>query len=391
MSTQQVHHDDDAGSLRPDLTLGGRELAIIVAVWAFLALVVLAGRLLDPRVPGLTAEINAAVVRTTLIEYTLWMLLTPPLLWFAGRLTAEERNRLFAVLSAVVVGLALALAVDWLIAQVRDSVFPAPRRRRGGGPFDRPRPFRSRAFGDLGFVDDLMVYLAVLSAGIARATLLLDRERRAQTARLQAQAAELKAQLAEARLDVLRAQLDPHFLFNTLNAVSALVERDPRGVRRMIARLSELLRHTLEGSADEIALGRELELLDRYLDIMRVRFGDRLRVAIDVPGELREALVPNLLLQPLVENAIKHAVAPREEGGHVTVRARRDGSALVLEVLDDGPGPGASDIPVGSGVGLSNSRARLAALYGTAQHLHLRQRGDAPGAVVEVSLPLRSS
>ena len=374
------------------LHLGVRELAVIAGVWSFLALVAIAGRFLDPRVPGLAPHITAAAVRLTLFEYTLWMLLTPPLLAFAARLTAHDRFRLWKVLAAVVLGIVLAVIVDAAIHAMRAGVLqpPRPRRPRLAGP-DSFGPFWSfRRFGDLGFVDDLMVYFAVLFAGVARAAMLRARFRSAETARLQAQTSQLQVQLADARLDALRAQLDPHFLFNTLNAVSALVERDPRGVRRMISRLSELLRHSLEEGAAEVTLQRELELLERYLDIMRVRFGERLRVTIDADAHVREALVPNLVLQPIVENAIKHAIAPRESGGSIIVAAHHVGDTLVLCVHDDGPGPDASPAPPGSGVGLSNTRARLAEMYGAAQHLRLEASPDGAGTVVEIALPFHT-
>ena len=387
MGTSASTPDTELPADAPSLRLGARELVVIAAVWGFLALVAIAGRALDPRVPGVPAAVNAAVVRLTLVEYALWLMLTPALLWLAGQLTTSQRHRIWKVLVGVLIGLALAILVDAAITALREGLLPPPRRRRGGlRPPEGFRPFRVRPVGELGFVDDLMVYFAVVSAGVARAVVLIDRARRLRTIRLEAQAAELRVQLADARLDALRAQLDPHFLFNTLNAVSALVERDPRGVRRMISRLGELLRHTLESATDEQPIARELELLDRYLDIMRVRFGDRLRVTLDVAEDARDALVPNLLLQPLVENAIKHAVAPREAGGTIGITVQRAGDQLRVWIRDDGPGPDASEQPAGAGVGLRNTRARLAALYGGNQRLDLRT-AEGGGAIVEVILP----
>jgi two-component system LytT family sensor kinase len=378
------------------LRLGAQEVLVIVGVWSFLALVAIAGRFLDPRIPGIAPQVAAAAIRLTLFEYFLWMLLTPPLLWFAARITEDDRVRLVKVFGALVAGLVLAVLVDAAIDAMRSGVLqpPRPRRRRGmggGEAIEAFAPFRRfQRVGDLGFVDDLMVYLAVLFAGISRATMLRARHRSHETVLLQAQAAQLQAQLADARLSALRAQLDPHFLFNTLNAVSALVERDARGVRRMISRLSELLRHSLDEGASEVTLQRELDLLERYLDIMRVRFGDRLGVQVDVPPALLGARVPNLVLQPVVENAIKHAIAPREEGGRIVISAEQRGDRLVLRVRDDGPGPGASVEPPGAGVGLANTRARLAEMYGTRQHLLLVAGEDGSGTVVEISLPLQT-
>ena len=189
------------------------------------------------------------------------------------------------------------------------------------------------------FVNEFLVYIAVVAAGFARDCFLRYRARREETIRLQAHAAQLQAQLSDARLAALRAQLDPHFLFNTLHAVSALVEHDPRGVRRMIARLSELLRNTLEGANEpEIPLEQELAFLKRYLEIMEIRFRGRLEVDIQVETELGAALVPNLILQPLAENAIKHGVSKIDGTGRIEIRVVRHADQLILRVRDNGPG-----------------------------------------------------
>ena len=288
----------------------------------------------------------------------------------------------------VFVGIVVAIAVDWAIANLRQELLPEPRRRGPFGDAIQRRFARPRPIASFGYLDDLMVYFAVLGGGIARDYFLRYRARQQQAVRLEAQAAHLQAQLAEARLAVLRTQLDPHFLFNTLNAVSALVERDPRGVRRMIARLSELLRHTLEGSPrQEVPLEEELDLLGRYVDIMMVRFQGRLEVTTDVPAELRGAWVPHLLLQPLVENALKHGVIELEETGRVSVAGRREGDDLVLTVRDNGPGPSADRR---EGVGLGNTIARLEQLYGPRARFALHH-ADGGGAIAEVRLPFRTT
>ena len=184
-----------------------------------------------------------------------------------------------------------------------------------------------------------------------------------------AETAALQAQLAQARLDVLRSQLNPHFLFNTLNAVSALVERDPRGARKMIARLSDLLRYTLEESTEqEVPLHRELDLLAEYIELMQIRFQDRLTVNIQVDEGVRNALVPNLLLQPIVENAMKHGIGRMTGAGSIRIEARRDGERLVVSVIDNGPGPAGG----AHGVGLTNTSARLRQMYGPDSGVQLR-------------------
>jgi LytS/YehU family sensor histidine kinase len=273
---------------------------------------------------------------------------------------------------------------------MREALFDFPMRPRRGPPITW-----KTGLVRLWFLDDLTVYIAVLAAGIARDIFSRYRARHDETVRLTAQAAQLQAQLAEARLAVLSAQLNPHFLFNTLHAVSSLVERDPRGVRRMIARLSELLRVTLEGTGEqEISLARELELLQLYIDIMQVRFQGRLDVRIDVDANVMDALVPNFVLQPLVENAVMHGVSKVEGTGTILLRAHRSGDDVVITVRDNGPGLDSeaararSVEPTGGtgGVGLSNTRARLEQLYGADQRLSLRRAGE-EGTIAEIVLP----
>jgi sensor histidine kinase YesM len=194
---------------------------------------------------------------------------------------------------------------------------------------------------------------------------------------------QLQAQLAEARLDALRMQINPHFLFNTLNAVSALVERDPSGVRKMIARLSELLRVTTDSrAADEVPLRQELQLLDRYIEIMEVRFRGRLRVEREIDPAALDALVPNLILQPIVENALEHGASRAAGESVVRIAVRRDGEALKISVRDNGPGVGANR----EGVGLGNTRARLAQLYQSRAGVTLTTADDG-GALAEIVLP----
>jgi signal transduction histidine kinase len=192
-----------------------------------------------------------------------------------------------------------------------------------------------------------------------------------------------------ARLDALRYQLQPHFLFNTLNAISTLVvEERSAEAARMIARLSDFLRATLDAPGrDEIPLAEELDHARRYLDIEQVRFGERLIVSIDLDPEAGAALVPALVLQPLVENAIRHAVAPREAGGRITIEARRAGDRLHLVVADDGPGTTQSSSG-GFGIGLANTRERLGQLYGDAYRLQLTNQG---GTRVTIELPFHAA
>jgi signal transduction histidine kinase len=199
----------------------------------------------------------------------------------------------------------------------------------------------------------------------------------------------LQSRLAESQLEALKLQLHPHFLFNTLNAITALIHRDPGRAEQMVTGLSELLRVSL-GSAgvQEVPLARELEILEYYVDIQQVRFRDRLTVTIDAEPDTQRALVPNLILQPLVENAIKHGIAPRAAAGHIDVVARRRDGVLVLAVRDDGVGESVIE-ERREGVGLANSRARLTSLYGDAQRFSAAGRPGG-GFSVEIELPFHT-
>jgi two-component sensor histidine kinase len=201
----------------------------------------------------------------------------------------------------------------------------------------------------------------------------------------------LEVRLAQAQLESLKQQLQPHFLFNALNAISALIPGDPRAAQRTVHGLSELLRISLDsGDEHEVRLSRELELLGHYVDIQRIRFRDRIVVRVDAESGVGRALVPNLLLQPLVENAIRHGVGPRAAGGAIDVEIARAGDDLRLRVSDNGVG--ASLHPDGAldreGVGLGNTRARLQHLYGARQRLEV---STAPGAgfIVQIEVPYR--
>lgn len=201
-------------------------------------------------------------------------------------------------------------------------------------------------------------------------------------------ASQLKASLSEARLQALRAQLNPHFLFNTLNAISVLAMKgDGARVTHTLSLLSDLLRLTIDGLPQEVSLAQEIELTDRYLEIQRVRFPDRLLVDREIAPDVEEALVPSLLLQPIVENAVLHGVARRVEGGRIVLRARRIGDDLELQVCDTGPGFSRDAAP--EGIGLSNTRARLEQLYGDAQRVTCRNGEQ--GACVTIVLPFHQT
>jgi LytS/YehU family sensor histidine kinase len=230
------------------------------------------------------------------------------------------------------------------------------------------------------------MYFTTLGCVYAFAYFVEAKEREAQTARL-------GAQVAEARLGALRMQLHPHFLFNSLNAITVLVrDQDTRAAGRMLELLSDVLRQVLRADqSHEVTLGDELGFLQRYLAIEEVRFSDRLQVRFDVDDDLLDAAVPEFLLQPLVENALRHGIANRADSGLVEVSARRDGESLVLTVVDNGPGPQAISRNDGNGLGLANIRERLTTLYGTRARLELSARParEGGGTHAVVTIPYR--
>jgi len=338
-----------------------REIAIIFTFWTLLAVLSSANWLLDPRGPGFRPIDPSGPVIVAFIESWTWAALTPLIFRLSSRFSLARAPLL------IIIGVVISIGVFLLLGFARQVVF-APLQHR---------PYRGLSeLSRMRFVPQLLFYFAILAAGFAREYFLRDQER-------QAHAAQLQAQLAEARLDALRMQINPHFLFNTLNAVSALVDRDPAGVRKMIARLSELLRTTTDSRAtDEVPLRQELQLLDRYIEIMEIRFQGRLRVERTIDPSTLDALVPNLILQPIVENALEHGASRVLGEGKVQIAARRDGDRLAIAVHDNGPGVGVRR----EGVGLGNTRARLAQLYGDKATVTLANAPDG-GAVAEVVLP----
>ncbi len=350
-----------------------RELLFIFGFWTFLATLTSVNRMLDPRGFGFRPMSPAGPIALAFIEAWIWAAFTPLIFRLSGRFALDRSRWYIRVPILIVLGLAIAVAVFFLLDFARDQIFEQAVRRRPPTAF---APLRD--IGRFRFANQLVLYFAVLAVGYAREYFVRDQQR-------QRESIALRAQLADAQLDALRMQLNPHFLFNTLHAMSALVERDPAGVRRMIARLSELLRHTTDThAADEVPLRDELGFLRRYIEIMEIRFQGRLRVSIDVADALMDERVPNLILQPLVENALEHGVNRLTGTGEVTIAARREGNRLILTVRDNGPGlPGEPR----AGVGIANTRARLAQLYGERARLTLHNVAEG-GAEAEIVVPL---
>ena len=225
----------------------------------------------------------------------------------------------------------------------------------------------------------LLFYCAIVAAAHGAGYYRASKER-------ELRAAQLEARLAQSRLQVLQMQLHPHFLFNTLHTISELVHEDPETADAMIAGLSDLLREALaSGQAREVPLARELDLLERYLDIQRVRFGDRLQVGLEIDPDVADVLVPHLVLQPIVENALRHGIT-RGGAGTVSIAAAIDADTLRLRVRDDGRGFDAGGD--GEGVGLRNTRERLATLYGDRAGLRIAPAAGG-GTIVEMRIPIR--
>ena len=317
--------------------------------------------------------------RTLLYTLSLWLTLgalVGPALWFAGHFRVDrgdqrQRRRSLAIHLLAAVGFALAHLVGTHLVRL---VLPL------GVPFDFFRSLSTHVMWL--FTVDFLIYWAIVGLYYASHYYHVARER-------DLCAAQLHASLMEARLQALRAQLNPHFLFNTLNAVSVLAMKgEHRSVVDMLARLSDLLRVSLDDSQpQEVPLAKELEFIDGYLDIQRIRFSDRLTVDRDIAEGTLDVLVPSLVLQPLVENAIMHGIASRIGGGRIGIRAVRQNGTLQLSITDNGPGFRSVPYSFREGIGLSNTRERLRHLYGQGDWIECGI-GAEGGAIVTLSIPV---
>jgi len=306
------------------------------------------------------------------LYWLVWALATPMVLRLGGQIAAQDARRLRwpgHLLVCMAIGLLSALWTA-VLEQALDPWLATP-------PPSWTALWKQHFVG--GMLTSLVLYVTVLAIGFglrAREGLMLEQARRAR----------LNEQLVQAQLDVLRHQIEPHFLFNTLNAITGLI-REQRGDAAvgMLTRLSELLRRVLaDAGRNVVTLGEELAFLDKYLAIQQVRFEERLQVEIDAPAELLPARVPGLLLQPLVENAFKHGLAHRPQGGRITLTVGTAHGALSLLIYNDGP-PLPAILP-NDRIGLANVRQRLASLYGGDFSLALRNHGE--GVEVRITLPL---
>jgi two-component system, LytTR family, sensor kinase len=307
-----------------------------------------------------------------------WLLVAAPIVWFCRRFPLAGEDRWRNALLHVPASLLAVLAHVMITTAVRMPYLPPPE--------------------ELGYLD--LVGLASARYGVFLITIYLGTVAvyhagvyydAFQTRALQA--SRLQTRLAHAQLDVLKMQLQPHFLFNTLNTIASLMFKDVRAAQSMIVRLSDLLRLSLQDSArHEVPLRDELHFLEQYVDIQRVRFQDRLTVEYRTDPDSRDVLVPRLILQPLVENAIRHGIGDRAGEGRVVVRSSLVDGRLLLEVEDDGTGiRGGGRLqasPEGAGIGLLNTQARLQQLYGEDHDFRIENL-EPSGCAVRISIAAR--
>ena len=362
----------------------------VVAFWAGLGL--LESTAAYVRMRGFGRPVGwLQVLYSNMPWWLIWALLTPLALQLARRVPLHGERWLRGVV--IQLGAALVFASVHLLVEGAVFYYSVNPYRVNvpGAPRTLAEQYRH-------FFGNFLVLGVVTYGVIAGACYAMDfyrryRESALHSARLEAQTARLELGLTEARMHALRAELNPHFFFNALNAVSGLVRRhENEAAVRMLARLGELLRTTLDRDlALEIPLRDELSLLDRYLEIERVRFGDRLLVEVEHDPAARDALVPTLVLQPLVENAIRHGITKRPGNALIQISAQRHGAQLHIAVRDTGEGldPRAATVRR-EGIGLSNTRARLAELYGPSASLSL-ENAPGGGACVTMTLPYREA
>ena len=305
-----------------------------------------------------------------------WALLVPGVLWLARRYRFERGTWRRATLVHIL-GVTVFTAAHVAMATSARGVILTTLTDR---TFDWWMYFRDRFF--LNFDWEMMTYWALVAFVHA-----LDFHRESQEREIAA--AQLQTQLAEAQLEALQRQLHPHFLFNTLNTISALMHRDVNAADEMLVQLSDLLRLTLDRvGTQQVPLKDEVDFLRKYLEIEQTRFGDRLMVNIDIDPEVLDAPVPNLILQPLVENALRHGIGPRVGVGKVDVTAKHADGLLTLAVRDNGVGLSPDKLnALHSGVGLSNTRSRLENLYGD-RHRFEFQTPPGGGLLVTIVIPM---
>jgi two-component system LytT family sensor kinase len=336
---------------------------------------------IDPTIVNRPIGQYVWVVLYNVLAWTSWLLFIP-FIWRLGSMVRIRRERFVRpTLFHGVASVALAALVCLITGYEQYLVMSWSGITQAAGQPLTPAFNLKRAFL-FTFEWKFLLYWGIVGVqhAVYYAHALSDRELRE---------ARLEARLVEARLDALQRQLHPHFVFNTLHAIAGVLHKNPDAAESMLVRLGDLLRAVFRSHAQqEVSLGREIELTEQYLDIQRMRFGAGLKVEVDVPGELRDTPVPVLVLQPLVENAIKHGFSGRTDGGTIVISARDAGERLEITVRDSGRGA-ANPSNFREGVGLSNTRARLEHLYPGRHDVRVTVPAGG-GFAVTLSVPLSS-
>lgn len=351
--------------------------AIVVVVWLVLAGVATTFSY-DFRVHVGRPEKWSNLARIYFSAYLAWCILfTPIVVWMSRRFTIGKNRFPQTILAHFVAAFGVTIMSAAIRIPLHSWIYP---------DYDKPVPWSAfRSFFLANAYDDLWIYMVV--AAIAHGLIYF---RKYQERELRS--SELERQLAEAQLQMLKMQLQPHFLFNTLNTAYSLIGRDREAAERVIIQLSDLLRMTLEHTGmHEVTLDEEIGFIGKYLEIEQVRFRERLTIRYQIDPECLDALVPNMILQPLVENAIKHGVAPHARPGVIEISAAKRRDLLELTVTDNGNGISddhADRRARGIGVGLSNTRARLLQQYGALSRLELRA-GAVEGFSAIATIPFR--
>ena len=368
-------HFDTGGLARSRWRRRWTRLAWIWAIWTFIGIVfTLQGYFTSYR-----SEKPVPLVDSLYLQMTwsyLWALATPLVLWVATRLPIDRTNWVRQALLHIPISLLLSIVVT-AIGHVLVWLY-------WGWSMGRPFSFeRMGRFIVANFSEGIGIYLLIALTNYAYGYYRRYREGESRTL-------QLEAELSRAELQALKMQLHPHFLFNTLHSISALMQKDREAARKMIARLGDFLRLTLENSGvQEVTLQQEMEFLKCYLEIEQIRFQDRLETRVDVPPETLDARVPNLILQPIVENAIRHGIASSSMTGLVEIQAQPRNGKLRIQIRDNGPGligHRNSESLFKAGLGLANTKARLERLYGAAHLFNLTNDPDG-GLVVTLEIP----
>jgi len=365
--------------MKPDRPLYVKRVLQLFVIATFLGVFLASQQYIMLNIQGEKMPLIGVLIFSMPFWY-LWALFAPLVVWLARRVPLVRTHWVSKVAAHVLIASVLAFLHSLILVAIQVALQPAASEEMLAQPFWKL--FVSFAAYELSI--NLLAYSAIV--GITYAT---DFYRRYKERELVA--SQALAQLSQAQLRALRMQLNPHFLFNTMNTIAMLVRKQESDEAvRTIAGLSDLLRYVLEDTrTHEVPLRQELEFVERYLAIEQIRFADRLKVHVDAEPDTLDGHIPNLLLQPIVENAIHHGIASRAAASLIEVTARKVGDMLVLSVRDDGPGLAGRDEDRGDGVGLGNTRARLARLYGEVQSLEL---ADSPsqGAVVTITLPFHT-